>query len=88
MRVFPVGLSFSMLLSTQLIMRRSGLFSQGLQHTATHSDGVTQALTTEPPLSKAQHTARPRFAAGPHIDEASQTTFTMGVNSHADLKTL
>lgn len=30
---------------------------------------LTQALTTEPPLSEAQHTARPSSAAGPHIGE-------------------
>lgn len=43
------------------------LFSQDPQHTATHSDGVTQTSTTEPPLSEAAHTARPRPAAGSHI---------------------
>lgn len=46
------------------------LFSQDSQHTAIHSNGVTQALTTEPPLSEAQHNARPRSAAGPYIGES------------------
>lgn len=65
LHVFPVSLSFSMLLSNQLIMESSGLFFL----TATHSDGVTQTSTTEPALSEAQHTARPRPAAGSHIGE-------------------
>eukprot|EP00064_Thunnus_orientalis_P000079 superscaffoldBa00000003_g79 len=39
-------------------MENSRLFSQDPQHTATHSDGVTQTSTTEPPLSEAEHTAR------------------------------
>lgn len=59
LHVFPAGLSVSMLLSAQLIIENSRLFSQDPQHTATHSDGVTQTSTTEPPLSEAEHTARP-----------------------------
>ncbi|AWP01912.1 Hypothetical protein SMAX5B_013097 [Scophthalmus maximus] len=48
-------------------LHKSGCFhlcSRTHTHTATHSDGVTQASTTEPPLSDAEHTARP----GPPAD--------------------
>lgn len=31
---------------------------------------MTQTFTTEPPLSEAEHTARPRPTAGPHIGKA------------------
>lgn len=50
LHVFPVALSFSMLLSRQLIVRRyqRGSFSQDPQHTATHSDGVTRPSQQSP----------------------------------------
>lgn len=50
LHVFPVALSFSMLLSVQLIVRRyqRGPFSQDPQHTATHSDGVTRPSQQSP----------------------------------------
>lgn len=73
LHVFPVALSFSTLLSRQLIARRyrPGSFSQEPQHTATHSDGVTRSVATEPPLSEAQRAARRGYAAAPHISGGS-----------------